>query len=270
VSSLAPLLSASDPTLRWRDTAGASETASVYGEAFRSTFSYGNTTGTYAGLTWTDRGTRLTGTLTAHGLKPNMAYQVKLVGKTKVTSARTAPSATKDPLGWASWQLGHNGRWWCDTDGNVTDAGLSACVAKRHNIFGYLLFDFVVTDPSGNADASLVLDSTYHVLWRTGDRARGANDGPARASAITRGAWGYGLSTPVTGPTVSIYGEWEPTRALPGALVMTAGTYPVKVTMTEESFHETADYCGSWPTVLGTDISFTISKARVNIALATP
>ena len=53
----------------------------------------------------------------------------------------------------------------------------------------------------------------------------------------------------------SIYAEWEPTRALPGDLALPAGTYAVRLFLTEESFHESAGSppSGSWATVMTHD-----------------
>jgi hypothetical protein len=60
----------------------------------------------------------------------------------------------------------------------------------------------------------------------------------------------------------SIYAEWEPTRALPGELALPAGTYAVRLFLTEESFHESAGSppSGSWATVMAhDDVEFTIT-----------
>ena len=60
----------------------------------------------------------------------------------------------------------------------------------------------------------------------------------------------------------SIYAEWEPTRALPGELALPAGTYAVRLFLTEESFHESAGSppSGSWATVMThDDVQFVIA-----------
>ena len=49
----------------------------------------------------------------------------------------------------------------------------------------------------------------------------------------------------------------DPGRVLPGSVVLPDGDYHVTLVLTEDSFH-TAD--GSWPTVLGTDVSFTVGE----------
>jgi hypothetical protein len=61
----------------------------------------------------------------------------------------------------------------------------------------------------------------------------------------------------------SIYAEWEPTRALPGELELPAGTYAVRLFLTEESFHEStgSPASGSWATVMThDDVHFVITK----------
>ena len=62
----------------------------------------------------------------------------------------------------------------------------------------------------------------------------------------------------------SIYAEWEPTRALPGELALPAGTYAVRLFLTEESFHESAGSppSGTWATVMTHD--------EVQFAIAAP
>jgi hypothetical protein len=239
--------------LRWRDVLGG-----LYTADFRGAFSYAS----QVSVTWNDSASTLSGLLSARSLKPNFAYQMKLVGRKTITNARTAPSANKDPEGWSSWQLGHYGRWWCNTCGwNVSDAELNSHVKRRHSVIGYLLYDFFVTDTSGNADKSFALNSTYHVLFRTDQQTRTSSDSAVLPWEVLRGQWGYGLSVPVSAGTAGIFAQGEPNRPAPGQVHLPAGPYSVWFNLTEESFHDnlgnTVPYGGFWAQVLETSIKFT-------------
>ena len=241
--------------LRWLDISEF-----PYAESFRTGFDYSNAD-SYASAAWNDSAPTLSGTLTAVQLKPNFAYQMKLVGKANITSARTPPSAKTNPEGWASWQLGNSGRWWCATCGwNVADSDLASHLRRGHYVIGYLLFDFFVTDAGGNAVKPFALKSTYHVLWRADQRTRGANDSPILWQDLSRGNWGYGLDPAQPGPRVGVYAEWEPSRPKPGKVRLPAGIYPVWFNLTEESFHDnlgnTVPYGGFWAQVLEGGVTF--------------
>ena len=84
-------------------------------------------------------------------LKPNFAYQVKLVGKpTKVWGAGGDD--------WANEQIGYAGRWWRrqPNPGNANDADYEAHKDDPSYIYeGYLLFDFFVTNEQGSANVNL-------------------------------------------------------------------------------------------------------------------
>ena len=84
-------ISGSGSNNRWMDIAD-----NLYSSAYQSSFtyaqplviiSYNNTSGTFSG------------TLTATGLKPSFAYQMKLVGNSDLDD-------------WSNEQLGYAGRWW--------------------------------------------------------------------------------------------------------------------------------------------------------------
>ena len=71
--------------LRWRDIEG-----DIYHASFRNTFSYASSGSVV--VDWLDDSQSFTGTLTATTLKPNFAYQMKLVGRAPITSATEPPS----------------------------------------------------------------------------------------------------------------------------------------------------------------------------------
>jgi len=230
---------------RWKDVAGnlyegiwdTSPTSQDYASASVSV-DYGAT------------GNRLTGTVTATGLKPNFAYQLKLEGSSDV---------------WTNTTLQNIGR----TSGST----------------GYLPFGFLMTDQNGNATTSFLTDSSFHVLYRTpnstgitgtyGVVAPTANDGPVSYYAFDpdpSSPW-YSVNYPAA--NVGIYGMYEPGRALPGTLQLPDGTYICKFVLTEESFHDTGGVfhpgwgiwsgvpAGSWASPFKGNITFQVPAAPI-------
>jgi len=243
--------------LRWRDIEGQ-----LYGASFRSSFLYGSSGSVV--VEWVDGNQILTGTLTATSVKPNFAYQMKLVGRAPITSATAPPDPETNAEGWASWQLGTHGRWWDQTDQwNLSDAELPGALAAGHDVVRYLVMGFFVTDRDGNATQPFLLDSSYHVLWRTDQWTPTSGDSAVVNHPIWRGLWGYLEDPPVEGSTVGIYAEGEPDRPAPGTLAMPYGVYPITFNITEESFHDnmgyptiTLPYGGFWGQVLQGDLTF--------------
>ena len=202
-----------DAPFYWRDIAG-----SLYSDGYRSSYGYDQADG----VLHHDRAGRsvFRGQIAAANLKPHFAYQIKLVGK---------PTAKwgADGNDWANESLGYAGRWWRHqpNPGNATDADYEAHKGDPAYVYeGYLLVDFLVTDSGGQAVYEFASDSSYHVLWQTSQRPPGPSDGPVRGFEVD-------------GETVEIYGEWEPTRALPGQATLPAGQYNVQLVLTEESWH---------------------------------
>jgi len=212
------------------------------------------------------------GTLHLSGLKPNFAYQIKLNGK----PSKPDPSC---PIGydpgddWANEQLGYAGRWWLKklrrsdwtvvSEANSTDQEYEYWKARNFTdgtyyyfFEGYLLFDWVVTDGNGTATKDFALDSSLHVLWKTTQRQPTPSDAtPTTHTVVADGSSPWYEETYAT-KDVSIYGEWESGRPLPGALVLPEGHYNVRVFLTEESFHSSD---GSWATVMACDdVTFTV------------
>ncbi len=188
-------------------------------------------------------GNRLAGTVTATGLKPNFAYQLKLEGSSD------------------AW----------------TNSTLQA-IGRTSGATGYLLFGALVTDQGGNATAGFVTDSSFHVLYKTpsssgtyGKVAPTANDGPVTNYTFdpdTSSPW-YDVDYPAA--AVGIYGMYEGNgRPLPGALQLPDGSYDCKFVLTEESFHDgtgtfhpgwgiySGASGGSWASPFKGDISFDV------------
>ena len=192
----------------------------------------------------------LSGTLTATGLKPNFAYQLKLVGDPALAGDGT------------NEQLGYLGRWWllAPEQRNSTDAEYSEHAGEFGWVFqGYLVFGFLVTDQNGAATVSFKARSSFHVLWRTDQRARTAADGPLVDVELppTEGNPAYDVSLP--GRATQLYGEHEPTRAAPGTLRLPAAQYTCGFLLTEESFHDSGEGAGSWAAALQASIQFDVT-----------
>jgi hypothetical protein len=207
------------------------------------TISYNNTSATFSG------------TLTATGLKPSFAYQVKLVGNSDMDD-------------WSNEQLGYAGRWWRvqPNPGNSNDTDYGNNKDDPNYIYqGYLLFGFFPTDQQGNATVNFSANSSYHVLWATNDstgvgtghKNPGANDSAviyydfSASPAINSAAY----STDYGNAHVGVFAEWESGRALPGQLSLPVGEYLCKLVLTEESFHQSG-LGGGWASVLVGDVNF--------------
>ena len=251
----------SDGNQRWRDVV-----TNPY--AATKDYSYEQAVVTF---TYDASGSAWQGRVAATNLKPNFAYEIKLMGK-----PATGPWAGAD--NWSNEQLGYNGRWWVDEYDKISGAWMSGrnSTDSEYNrwkkrkftdgssvfVFqGYLIFDFIMTDAEGKATQDFVLDSSLHVLWKTSVRAPTANDSQPRTYTVNALANPDGWYSQNYTPTdESIYGEWEPGRPLPGKLVMPKGNYNIRVLLTEESFHETAPDSGYWAGVLANDsVSFSVN-----------
>jgi hypothetical protein len=227
----------------------------LYSDGYRDNFTYDQPTVT---LTSCDISNTFTGTITAFGLKPNFAYQIKLVGKPQKAWG-------EDGDDWANEQIGYAGRWWRKQPdpGNSDDADYEAHKDDPDYIFeGYLLFDFLVTDEQGSATLKVYADSSFHVLWAThdstgdgdGHRDPGLNDSPVRYTDF--------IASPTTHPDaydlnygaarVGIYAEWQSDRDPPGEIALAPGDYNCRFILTEESFHQ-SDLGGGWASVMGRD-----------------
>lgn len=229
------LLPVLNQNFRFKDIAGQ-----AYAASYIAGFNYSNSS---VVVTLDTPGNQyLSGRIVATGLKPNFAYQIKLEGQ----STRENPNgddATNE-------RLGYMGRWWRSAPGspwNATDAEYNANKNNPAYVFsGYLLMDFFVTNDQGAADVRFTGNNSFHVLWREDQRGRSVNvDGPARVNTLNpTAAPAYDVSLPTRSP--SLYGEYEPTRALPGTLQMPLGNYVCNLGLTEESFHDSGPNAGSW------------------------
>ena len=242
-----------DTPFRWMDIADF-----LYSADYQANFTYDQHSVT---LTFCDTANSFTGTLTTAGLKPNFAYQIKLVGKPQKVWGANGDD-------WANEQIGYAGRWWRrqPNPGNSNDGEYDAHKDDPAYIFeGYLLFDYFVTDKQGNASVHFTANSSFHVLWATphtddtppydtGHRNPGPSDSQVRWSQFT--------ASPTANPDAydtdygdaheGIFAERETGRALSGELILSPGDYHLQLILTEESFHQSG-LGGGWASVLSTD-----------------
>lgn len=192
------------------------------------------------------KGEAFTGRLTARGLKPNFAYQMKLRG---IFTDRAAFE-----------RIGHVGRWRLPGRGtNYTDADYAAYPDKA-SVESYLLFDFFVTDPNGNVEKDFYADSSLHVLWNatTQHRKRSPLDSTPLLVPLTNcDLKFYANPKPYFLPQ-EIYTEQEGNNRLPiGAAFLPPGKYAAEMVLTEETFHGYGD-AGFWPTVMFGIVQFEV------------
>lgn len=201
-----------------------------------------------------------TGHFSAQRLKPNFAYQLKLCGRANLVGTTEMENGLS-PEAWASYQLGHQGRWWCaDCRWNASDWDLSWHLSQGHHVTGYLLFGWFVTDARGAAEVDFRVLSSYHVLWKQTQRAPGRYDGRPFTVTVARADYGYAGAARKHNEKITLYGEWETGRALPGQLRLAPGPYPVLLNLTEESFHSGGnDGGGNWAQVLEAPVDFTVT-----------
>lgn len=237
--------------------------AQVFGSNYISTYNYANASVT---LTLNQSGLKyLDGTLNATGLKPNFAYQVKLTGRPSRDGQTAEQAALADDV--TNEMIGRVGRWWraAPTPGNTNDADFDLNKNNSTYLFqGYMPIAFFVTDANGSASVRVLGNNSYHVLWRVDQRPPSSNDGQPLDVLVPATSGNSAYDATVAARSYQLYGEWEPTRALPGQLVMMDGTYNCDLELTEESFHESGLNAGNWTSVLRSAVTFTIPTAFDN------
>ena len=188
--------------------------------------------------------------LSATGLKPGFAYQVKLEG---IPACAGGNDETNERIGYA-------GRWSC-LDCEASPAGNNRSDAQyeankllpdgdpnKECIAGYLVFAYFVADQDGNADVWAETDASYRVLWcgpTSGSNASLYSGYTPPGSYCEDGK--YCMYQDIT-PQI----ERATFRRLPD------GEYTnVRFVLTEESFHQN---CGTWCSVLAGEILFEIAS----------
>ena len=230
---------------RWADLA-----ENNYAQTYIDAYSYDDATVT---LTYQTGEPTFTAHLLAVNLKPNFAYQVKLVGK---------PEGLFDPVSGggddiSNENIGYAGRWWevAPGVGNRLDSYYETFKDNPDYIFeAYLLCDFFLTDSVGNAELDISLDSSYHVLFWEWQGTPGSCDQPTKTTTVSGSAIDLAYDADIGTTEVGVYPQIE--RLCNGTTTMPLGTYKCRILLTEESFH-TDD--GNWaPAMIYNDIEFNI------------
>lgn len=229
-----------DAPFRWKDIA-----ANRYDPAYQDTYRYAGAEVTLAYETCSQ--VRFAGLIAATNLKPNFAYQLKLVGKPTSIWGEGGDDQANENIGWT-------GRWWRvqPNPGNASDADYEAHRDDPDYVYeGYLVFDFCVTDTLGNLALEFLADSSYHVLWWSGQRTPQPCDGPIRWHTAIGHAEDPAYTEDVGPTAVGVYAEIE--RDCTGTSRLPPGHYNCRLLMTEESFHQSDDNDGWWASAMAYD-----------------
>lgn len=180
------------------------------------------------------------GHITAQGLKPNFAYQMKLAGKP--TGGIRGWGAYGDDV--ANERLGLAGRWWDDSllppGPNIDDAYYlanykNASPEVRRTIYGYLYLGAFVTDEQGNANLDIDSRYSYHICWQD-KQTRGQREvvaGNYTAQSLQTPYYGYGHR--VEPQAARLWYEYQTGR--PREVNLPTGHYNCRFLITEETFH---------------------------------
>jgi hypothetical protein len=235
---------------RWLDVADQ-----AYSTDYQSNYSYDDAN---VVVTYNTVGQELRGTLTATNLKPNFAYQFKLIGEQTHRFGDTNYGCNE--------LVGLNGRWWeqewmgraWSTGWNLNDKGDGSSpnpndivyyarrdvadpvggspTGLRYLYSGYRVFRYFITDENGDATLDYTVDNCYHVLWKTSQRSPGSSDGPVASHTFDVDPLIHSqYDTNYGEKTVGVFGEWE--RLPKDGVGLLAGDYTCDALLTEESFH---------------------------------
>jgi len=256
-----PGLTSPSGTYRWLDVADQ-----AYGIGYRNSYNYSQAAVEVAYCT---EGNRLQGLLKARNLKPNFAYQLKLVG--------TPGTADNERIGLGGrwWQEEWTGTTWANGQ-NLNDKGdgsspnpndqtylsrsyiqdSSSPTGYHYRYTGYLVFNYFITDSNGTATLQFETGSCYHVIWKTTQRSNAANDGPVKTVTFEPAPSQPAYDTDYPSNTVSIFGEWE--RLPMGQVNLQPGEYNCQILLTEESFHGSGGtLAGNWAGAVTATMMFT-------------
>ncbi|MBN2136792.1 MAG: S8 family serine peptidase, partial [Sedimentisphaerales bacterium] len=260
---------------RWKDVAGQ-----LYSAAYQSSYTYDDAD---VQVSFNTVDTTLRGRLTASNLKPNFAYQFKLIG-TPIHQLGDTNYGTNE-------LIGLNGRWWQQEwlggswsgGGNLNSKGDGSSpnpndlvyAARRdtadtvggsptglqYRYSGYRVFDYFITDEYGSATLDFEIDSCYHVLFGTWQGSPGVNDGPLVSHSFDVDPAEHAAYDTDYGPaTAGVWGEWE--RLPMGGVGLREGHYKCDLLLTEESFHESG-LGGNWAHAMHGAAEFDIGSSMV-------
>ncbi|HPD14562.1 MAG TPA: hypothetical protein PLE19_06420 [Planctomycetota bacterium] len=232
-----------EPKYRWLDCLGQ-----PYSDEFRKSFSYARA---QVEVRFPRRAPVFEGTISARRLKPNFAYQVKLVGLPPSQWGRRGHAASNRALGDA-------GRWWRPgpTGGNAYFLDEEK---DKDGMEGYLVFGYFVTDAEGQAEMSFCADSSFHVLWKVSQWKPGEGDSAPTTHRVIAEAGRPGYDRSFPAGEVALYAEAQTGRPPVGQVRLPPGDYRCFFLLTEESFHDYYNELGGdWAAALAALIEFTI------------
>ena len=253
---------------RWKDVADHN-----YAESYRNSYNY---TQADVQLDYTTDANMLYGILFATNLKPNFAYQLKLVG--------TAGTAANELIGLTGrwWQEEWNGTTWSNGQ-NLNNKGVGSSpnpndtvyfarrdvndstspTGKQYRFTGYLVLDYFITDANGDAIVNFQTDSSYHVLWKTSQRPHTSDDGPIKNTTFDPDPCSVAYDTDYGISNAETFGEWE--RLPVGGVYLPSGEYSAMFVLTEESFHSCGtQYGGCWAGAMAGPVYFNIPVCFVD------
>lgn len=232
---------------RWADIAG-----NYYAPEFINGFSYqhaGND-GPQVWVRINRRGPVLEGRIEVRRLKPNFAYQLKLMGD------------FDDRAGFE--RIGKLGRWRLPgQQTNYTDRDYYG-FSDKAAVEAYILFDFIITDRAGNAVRNFALDSSLHVLWnavrQSYDKEPVSPERMVRVLVDAADPWIYARPK-LDVSTEEIWAEREHARYRHenSVIQLPPGNYRAVLALTEESMHSLDRDGGYWATAFTVPIKFEIT-----------
>jgi hypothetical protein len=249
----------------------------VYSAAYRTNYNY---TQAAVSVTFNTSSQPVRGVLLATNLKPNFAYQLKLVG--------TAGTSANEKIGRAGryWQEVWNGTAWAN-GWNLNDKGSghfptpndtvyfanrevpdpTSPTGRKYKYTCYVVFDYFITDSQGNATVTFQVHSSYHVLWKTSQQNPGPQDGPVKSATFDPSPSQPAYDVDYAARTEAIYGEWE--RLPLGGIQLMPGEYQCQVILTEESFHGSGgQYAGGWAAAMGGEGTFRVAPRLTRVSVA--
>ena len=209
---------------------------------------YSNANVSFAYITPSDD--TLSGVITAVGLKPYATYQMKFNGKPTCLDPVNGDDALNEIIG-------YQGRWW----NNYTNSNLNWDLATNdvyylaNSIYysggecinGYLVWDYITADASGNVVKTIETANSYHVLWCGGGTCD-LNNNNQLQSPTNPPVFPYCAPSDVNG---------EIERFTCDGLNLNSGSYDLQFVLNEESFHQNS--FGTWTAVMDADINFEIN-----------
>jgi len=234
----------------------------AYGTAYRENYTYDHA---MVQVTYESASNLFNGTLVAANLKPNFAYQLKIIAIPGTPSNEAIGLAgrwweqTWTGTSWSpGWNLNYKGDGTSPNPNDLTyyqRCGIPDATSPTglHYLYtGYMFFDYFITDGYGNASLSFQATSSHHVLLKSPDYVPPGYKVAALDPDTSTPA--YEVDYPPR--VVEVGAEWE--RLPIGGIRLFPGTYTCGIMLTEESFHNYSELGGRWAAAMAGPVEFTI------------